>query len=190
MDRFWAKVNKTENCWEWTASKLPGGNGIFKFNKKTDLVHRLSYELAFGNFDPTLCVLHKCDNPGCVKPDHLFLGTHQDNMTDKKKKGRCRNHNQFKSHCVRGHEFTIENTVMYRGWRRCRECDRTRQRRRQAIDMTNKGRRFDPHAHKTQCKQGHEFSEENTFMYRGWRYCRECDRDNSRRYYRAKNKTA
>lgn len=88
IDRFWSKVDKTSDpngCWVWTAYKDPNGYGRFYHGK---LCHRISYEINVGPIDKGLCICHHCDNPGCVNPDHLFVGTHQDNMDDKKRKGR------------------------------------------------------------------------------------------------------
>lgn len=94
--RFWSKVNKTDYCWEWTASLLLNtcGYGQFKVgsmldnSRKTVSAHRTSYELCYGAIPRGMLVCHKCDNPKCVRPDHLFLGTHQDNSTDMCLKGR------------------------------------------------------------------------------------------------------
>ena len=94
-ERFWAKVRKTDECWEWIGSKNPKGYGLIRagvnhpwFRKRRMMAHRLSYELAFGEFDQELCVLHHCDNPSCVRPSHLFLGTQADNIRDKCSKDR------------------------------------------------------------------------------------------------------
>lgn len=86
-ERFWAKVKKTDDCWVWTGN-MAGKYGRFWSPPKTVLAHRFSYQLAHGPFDPKKVVCHRCDNPVCVRPDHLFLGTHKDNTQDAIKKGR------------------------------------------------------------------------------------------------------
>jgi len=93
IKRFWAKVEKTDNCWLWTGSKRNKGYGAFVYADKNGKVvqgraHRFSYEIHVGEIPEGLFVLHKCDNPGCVNPDHLFVGTNQDNVTDMVSKGR------------------------------------------------------------------------------------------------------
>lgn len=89
IERFWAKVNKTETCWVWTASTRPGGYGQFMvWQGQLVAAHRLSWEMVHGPVPVGLCVLHKCDNPPCVRPEHLFLGTAKDNIHDMIKKGR------------------------------------------------------------------------------------------------------
>lgn len=114
VDRFWSKVNISgpDDCWEWLAYRNSDGYGQFRLNNKMAKAHRISYLLYFGSFDETLCVCHKCDNPKCVNPRHLFLGTHYDNMYDMIEKGRFNlvSPNKDKTHCVRGHEFTNDNT--------------------------------------------------------------------------------
>lgn len=89
-ERFWSKVEKTDGCWLWTANKQLEGYGLIKIDKKTKKAHRVSWELFNGEIPDGLHVLHRCDNPSCVRPNHLFLGSHQDNMRDKKKKGRVK----------------------------------------------------------------------------------------------------
>lgn len=86
--RFWIRVNKTETCWLWTAACRRGGYGAMWDGTKINAAHRLSWEIANGKIVDDLCVLHKCDTPACVRPDHLFLGTVADNQTDMKLKGR------------------------------------------------------------------------------------------------------
>ena len=85
-ERFFAKVNKTETCWLWTASKHPKGYGHFGGPQLR--AHRMSWVIHHGSIPEGLQVLHKCDNPSCVNPKHLFLGTNLDNMRDCAKKGR------------------------------------------------------------------------------------------------------
>jgi hypothetical protein len=87
-DRFWRNVNKTETCWLWTASTNPFGYGVLRYRGRSLTMHRQSWELHFGPIPDGLCVLHKCDVPQCVRPDHLFIGTKKDNMQDASRKGR------------------------------------------------------------------------------------------------------
>lgn len=86
--RFWRYVEKTENCWLWVGLSKGHPYGTIKVGNRGVGAHRASYELHYGAFERSLHVLHKCDNPRCVRPDHLFLGTHQANMKDRNKKGR------------------------------------------------------------------------------------------------------
>lgn len=97
--RFWPHVTKTDKCWIWTGA-LAGrdGRGQVRIDIRDGsgkviavqsvYAHRFSWELHKGTIPDGLFVLHKCDVPSCVNPDHLFLGTHAVNMTDRNKKGR------------------------------------------------------------------------------------------------------
>ena len=91
--RFWHSfVISDKGCWEWIGRSKSGRckkYGRIKVNKKQVMAHRFSWEMFNKKaIPPGMMVLHKCDNPSCVKPSHLFLGTHQDNMDDMKNKGR------------------------------------------------------------------------------------------------------
>lgn len=88
-ERFWKSVLKTDECWNWTAWKYQG-YGYFNVNGKLMGTHRFSWILHNGAIPDALCVLYHCDNPSCVKPDHLFIGTKQDNTDDMIAKGRAR----------------------------------------------------------------------------------------------------
>lgn len=87
-ERFWEKVEKTDTCWVWTGGTSHGYGDIFIQPGKHIRTHRLSWTLHFGDIPEGLCVLHHCDNPPCVRPDHLFLGTRADNNHDTHRKGR------------------------------------------------------------------------------------------------------
>jgi len=90
IDRFWAKVDKTDDCWNWTAgSRNPQhGYGEFKWQGKNYIATRFMWLLTYGSDPGNFWVLHRCDNPRCVRPEHLFLGTPKDNMVDKASKKR------------------------------------------------------------------------------------------------------
>jgi len=86
--RFWRFVDKSGDCWLWTRSCNKRGYGQFKAPDKIKLAHRVSWEISNGPIPEGHGVLHHCDNPPCVRPDHLFLGTDKDNVRDAIEKGR------------------------------------------------------------------------------------------------------
>lgn len=86
--RFWAMVRKSDRCWEWSGCLNNRGYGQFNIGGKAELAHRVSWEIANGSIPDGLNALHRCDNPCCVRPDHLFLGTLSDNSNDMVRKGR------------------------------------------------------------------------------------------------------
>ena len=89
MKRFWDKVDRGGDCWEWMACKNIHGYGQFRVDDKIRLSHRVSWEMANCEIPNGLCVCHHCDNPGCVNPDHLFLGAQKDNVNDMTQKERA-----------------------------------------------------------------------------------------------------
>ena len=121
--RFWAKVEKTDTCWIWRGSHNEvTGYGQIQIDKVPHLTHRTAYELTYGPIPDGKFVLHKppCRNRLCVRPDHLYLGTHQDNMDDMVRSI---------THCPKGHPYDDENTYHRPdGGRDCKLC--TRQRRK------------------------------------------------------------
>lgn len=91
VERFWRHVKKSDGCWEWMASRLTSGYGQFKpqAGASPERAHRYSWLLHFGPIPDGLWVCHHCDNPPCVRPEHLFLGTHLHNVRDMIRKGRA-----------------------------------------------------------------------------------------------------
>ena len=90
QDRFFARFVKLENgCWQWRAHTDKDGYGVLPGDRKNTRAHRLSYELHKGQISDGFVICHHCDNPGCVNPDHLFVGTSKDNAQDALQKGRA-----------------------------------------------------------------------------------------------------
>jgi hypothetical protein len=120
--RFWAKVQKTEaGCWLWTGCTNHAGYGLFALRHgKLAIAHRYAWTLDGRAIACGMNLCHSCDNPACVNPAHLWLGTQQENIRDCVAKGR--HFHASKTHCPQGHEYTPENTSVFRGGRRCRAC--------------------------------------------------------------------
>lgn len=89
-ERFWSKVHAkpSAGCWLWAGAMGGRGYGQFSLQGRRVGAHRAAWLVATGEHPGDLCVCHHCDNPRCVRPDHLFLGTHSDNMRDRDRKGR------------------------------------------------------------------------------------------------------
>lgn len=85
--RFWSKVEKLAECWIWRGTKTTRGYGHFRLCGRMAQAHRVAWYLSTNEW-PSMCVCHRCDNPSCVRPEHLFLGTLSDNARDSIAKGR------------------------------------------------------------------------------------------------------
>lgn len=89
MRRFWGKVKKRRSgCWEWTGARTPFGHGKFWLNGHVVRAHRVAARVH--DLPPEIVVRHRCDNPSCVRPDHLEIGTVQENVNDRQRRGRSR----------------------------------------------------------------------------------------------------
>ena len=108
-ERFWSKVDKSGDCWIWTAYKRPDGYGQFGFEGTQHKAHRVSWVLANGTIPEGLHVLHRCDVRECVNPEHLFLGTNTDNMRDMIEKGRQSKGLKHRAKCAPPRTATIQS---------------------------------------------------------------------------------
>ena len=147
IERFLAKVEKTESCWRWTGGCSSNGYGSFQLprngtrQQQKVSAHRFSYEHIKGRVPEGLTLDHLCRNRWCVNPAHLEAVTSRVNTLRSDNLAAL---NARKTHCANGHEFSKENTRFRRGGARtCRECQRTqhrdRERERRKQGFTRKG---------------------------------------------------
>lgn len=186
--RFWAKTKEEDRgyktpCLTWTAFIMPNGYGRFHWQGKVQYAHRVAYEAQFGpipaEVDGQMAVIdHKCRNRACVKADHMEVVTNRENIL----RGRTTPAaNARKTHCSKGHEFTAENTGRTKsGTRTCLTCvSEHRQERNEARRAASAAK--PPRQPRTHCRNGHEYTTENTYVNpAGARECRTCRRAGQR----------
>lgn len=123
--RFFAKVEKTDACWLWTAAKNNMGYGVFSVGGSLVLAHRFSYERNVGPIASGLTLDHLCRVPLCVNPEHLEPVTHAENVA----RGEGGKMWREKTHCPKGHPYEGYNLIVTKaGYRACRECNNERGR--------------------------------------------------------------
>jgi hypothetical protein len=132
VERFWAKVDRSDNssCWVWTGCVLRNGYGqiVVEDNKK-DYAHRVAYEIEYGPITPGLVIDHLCENRRCVNPGHLAMVTHRQNILRGSAQSAL---NHRKTTCVNGHPLVVVGSQ-----RRCRICKNANARARRAETTTH-----------------------------------------------------
>ena len=122
-------IDDSTGCWLWKDAVDHDGYGVITVDRRQLRANRFVAHLYFGfDLNSNLLICHKCDNPPCVNPEHLFVGTPSDNMQDSVRKGR--NFCASKIMCKRGHDLNKDNVLLYKNTRYCRVCRRIRERGR------------------------------------------------------------
>lgn len=191
-------------CWEWDMGRQTGKYGRLNFGGDSAYAHRVSYLVHNGEITPGLFVCHHCDNPICVRPDHLFLGTSADNNRDKARKGRTVNPLtdtlKTRTHCPKGHPYDEANT-MWRSYkdrkgRACRAClrawgragDQRKRAEREALGLLRPRHPLTQRVQRmpqTHCLLGHPLSGDNVYIApkTGAKNCKTCRRMRSKTSY-------
>lgn len=134
--RFWNRVDTSagiDECRPWTGSKYSSGHGRFVVEgTRQQGAHRWVMDRLAGGLGSKELVCHRCDNPPCCNPNHLYIGSYFQNVQDRENRGRSGSGkvNAAKTHCPQGHEYIDTNTLVKRGMRNCRTCHRDRERQR------------------------------------------------------------
>ncbi len=192
--RFWSKVNphgplwNGTPCWVWMAFRNRDGYGRFGIivqgSYTSRFAHRIAYETLVAPITEGLEPDHLCRNPACVNPAHLEPVTHHENIL----RGDAGKYNSDKTHCYKGHPFDLHNTGHHGNKRYCKACARLYQREKNRLrpkgtcpkcgNPCTKNAQFcklcRPKKVLVQCPQGHLYTPENTYVYRGMRSCKTC----------------
>jgi HNH endonuclease len=202
LRRLLANSKRTESgCLEWTGWRNAVGYGMTCFRGRSRPTHRLMHMVAKGPIPDGLQVLHSCDNPPCMEPDHISPGTGEENMNQAVERGR---HAKVQNtHCPQGHLYAIEGTVgRTTGWRTCKTCIRIKYRLKAgwplalALSEPPRGGSSPIHGSKwreakvrkgrkvqTHCKHGHLLSGDNLYLRPdGHRQCKACHHEAVKRF--------
>ena len=128
LERFFSKVEVTDSCWLWVGGSNKWGYGKFYVDSRTLRAHRVSYAWFYGDLPdyPELELDHTCRIRLCVNPEHLEPVTCGVNI----RRGETGLYQKVRTHCPQDHEYSVDNTTIYKGGRQCKECHRTQERER------------------------------------------------------------